>query len=105
MVLNPSRVPPALRLSASGAEESAPVEPAVLVEAAVFGGDERLPHELRDRAERNVDAAHGLQASHDAVVPVEDAAALIGLESLDLARRRAAVEAAGPQPDVGEVNR
>ena len=77
----------------------------MLVEAAIFGGDERLPDEIGNLAERDVDTPHQLEPAHYAVVAVEDASALVGLESLDVARRRAAVEAARQQPHVRDVDR
>ena len=88
-----------------GTEEAAPIEPAMLVKAAIFGGDERLPDEIGNLAERDVDTPHQLEPAHYAVVAVEDASALVGLESLDVARRRAAVEAARQQPHVRDVDR
>src|SRR5438445_8563023 len=87
------------------AKEAAPVESAVLVEATVLSGDERLLDELRNGAEGNVDAADQLQSSHQTIVAIEDAAALVGLEGLDVARGRAAVEPARQQPHVREVDR
>ncbi|HXN76365.1 MAG TPA: hypothetical protein VN876_07005 [Gemmatimonadaceae bacterium] len=77
----------------------------MLVEPPVFSRDEGLLDELGYGAERNVDAPHQLKPPHEAVVPVEDASALIGLEILDGARRRAAVEAARHQPHIGEIDR
>ena len=83
-----------------GAEEAAPVEPVVLVEAAVLGGEECLPHVQRDRVERHVHAAHDRDAAEEAVAAVEDLASFAGPERADLAARRAAGEAAGRQPRV-----
>ena len=50
-----------------GAEQAAPVEPVVLVEAAVLGGEERLPHVQRDRVERDVHAPHDGDAAEESV--------------------------------------
>ena len=77
----------------------------MLVEATVLSGDERLLDEDGHALEVDVDTPYQLEASHDAIVAVENPSALIGLERLDVARSRAAVEAARRQPDVGEVNR
>jgi len=77
----------------------------VLVESPVFGRDEGLLNKFGNGAQRNIDAPDQLQPPHDAVVTVEDAAALVGLEILDGARRRAAVEAARHQPYIGEIDR
>ena len=66
----------------------------MLVEAPILGGDERLLDEQRNLAERDVDAPHYLQAAHHSIVAVEYPTALVGLEGLDVARGRAAVEAA-----------
>src|SRR4051812_24774627 len=83
-----------------GAKESAPVQPVVLVEAAVLGGEEGLAHVQGDRVEWDVDPAHDGDAAEEAVVPVDDPAALAGTEAADLGAGRAALEAAGRQPGV-----
>jgi len=49
-------------------------------------------------------AANDFQASNQPIVTVEDFAALIGLEALDITRRRTAVEPARAQPDIREIN-
>ena len=105
MVLNPFASTTRFQIGHEGAKESTPIESAVLVKTPVFGRDERLLNELRDLLEGNIHPPHGFQASHGAVVAVEDYAALVGLETLDVTGRRAPVEAAGSQPDVGDVNR
>ena len=87
------------------AEESAPIETAVLVEASVLGRDEGLLDELRYGLQGDVDSSDNRESSHQAIVPVKDATALIGLERLDVACGRTPVEAAGAQPDISEVNR
>ena len=77
----------------------------LLFQEMTYTRDERLLDEFRDRLERDVESPDRLQAAHDPVVAVEDLSALVGLEALDVTRRGAAVEAAGPQPDVRDVNR
>jgi hypothetical protein len=77
----------------------------MFVKAAVFSGDERLLDEYRDLAQGYVDASHQLDSAHQPVVAIEDAAALIGLEGLDVAGRWTAVESARQQPRIGEVDR
>src|SRR6478672_8482242 len=86
------------------AEESVPVEATVLGEAPVLGRYEGLLNEHRHVSKRNVVAANDFQASNQAIVTVEDFAALIGLEALDITRRRTAVEPTRAQPDIREIN-
>ena len=84
----------------TGAHEAAPVEPVVVVEAAILGGEERLAHVLRHLLDRHVDAADDREPAHEPTLAVEDLAALGRPERADLVARRAAVEAAGAQPHV-----
>ena len=72
----------------------------MFVEATVFGGDERVPHVLRDDADRHVDAAHVREVTDELLVAVVDVSALARMEGANLGRRRAAVEAAGAEPGV-----
>ena len=77
----------------------------MLVEAAILGRNERLLDELGDGTQRHVDSTDDLEPAHRSIVAVEYAAALIGLEGLDRSRARAAIEPAGAQPQISEVNR
>jgi hypothetical protein len=77
----------------------------VLEEASIFGRDERLLDEFGNERERYVHSAHDLEAPHRPIVAIEDETPLVGLEALDVARRRAAIESAGAQPDIEEADR
>lgn len=78
----------------------------MLVEAPIFRCDKGLLDELRDIPfEVDVESTNDLEPTHQPVVTVEDAAALIGLKSLNGAGCGAAVKTARDQPHVSEVDR
>jgi len=89
-----------LHVGGGGAEEAAPVEPVVLVEATVFSGEEGLSNVQRNGVDRHVDAAHDRDAAEEAVAAIEDLAPFAWPECADLTACRTSREAAGGQPGV-----
>src|SRR5690242_14238744 len=84
-----------------GAHEAAPIQAVVVVEAPVFGGDERLLHVQRDLAQLDVHAAYDREAADEPAVFVDDATTLGRMEGTDLGRRGTTGEATGEEPGVG----
>jgi len=58
----------------------------MLIEATIFGRYERLLNERWHLTQRYVHSSYQLDAPHQPVVAIQNAAALVGLESLDFAR-------------------
>src|SRR4051812_2084865 len=88
------------RVSERGPKERAPVEPVVVVEAAILGGDKGGANMLGHVGQRYVDAPHHGQAPDQPAVAVEDATALARVKGADLVAARAARESAGGQPGI-----
>ena len=88
------------RVAHDGPADAAPVEPIVIVEAPVFGGDECPPHVHRHRGKGHVHPADHVQASHRFSKPVENFSALGRLIGADGFRARTPLEAAREEPGV-----
>ena len=84
-----------------GATGASPIDPAVMIEAAVLDGDERRAQVTRHAGERHVDPADVGQPAERNTIAVEDAAPLARPERLELGRARTAGEAAAPHPHHG----
>src|SRR5690349_14046200 len=82
------------------AQEAAPIESVVLVEAAVFCRDERLLDVRRNVAKIDVDAAYDRQMADEPPIPVDDVAAFARMEGPNLRGRRTAGVSACEEPAV-----
>src|SRR4029078_9173358 len=78
------------------AEDAAPVEAVVVVEAAILGGDESVAYLLRHCGNRYVDAAHILEVTEEPARPVIHVAAFARMEGADLGGARASVKTHSP---------
>src|ERR1043166_4056868 len=81
------------------AADGVPIETIVLVEAAVFSGDEGVLHVLRHRGQRDVHSADDLEPADQPSVAIEDPTAFTRLERADRRGRGTAGEATGAEPD------
>ena len=76
MLLAPSLAEPLLMSRYEGPRHSAPVDPAMLVEARVFACEQRLDKERRNFFERNLQPVRAGKTAVDLAVDVEDGIAL-----------------------------
>ena len=87
-----------------GTADAAPVDAAMIEEAAVLSGDERLLDRLGDLRQRDVDAAHDGQVSNEPVALIQDTSAFTGPVGAHFGAAGTTLVAAGEEPAVERQN-
>ncbi len=85
--------------------EPAPVDAMMLVETAVFGGDEGLTDVHGNLRDGYIETSDYFDVSHEAPVAIVDAPPFVGFVPLNLSRRGASLEPAGRKPGIQHDDR